>query len=133
MFAVWSYVIAKMRPDDKVGAQVDLNATLLACILGEKESVVEEVIQKLCAPDLKSRSKEEEGKRLVQVGTFSYRVVNGAAYMAIRNENERREYNRKKKQEERAAAKRPKKTNGESGRGDLVDGKNMENPSWRQA
>lgn len=128
MFAVWSYVIAKMRPDKEVGAQVDLNSTLLATILGEDKSVIEGVVQRLCSPDPNSRSKAEEGRRLVQVGTFSYRVVNGAAYMAIRNENERREYNRRKQQEGRA--KKKKSAPEVVSKGELTDGKNMDNPTW---
>jgi len=96
MFAVWPYVIAHMRPDSTVGAQVDLNPKLMAAILGEKEDEIKTTISQLCAPDPDSNSKEEEGRRLVQVGQFAYRVVNGSKYLSLRNEDERREYNRVK-------------------------------------
>lgn len=101
-FAVWCYVIANMRADDTVGAQVDLNPALIGFILGEKEEVVEWVIERLCAPDPKSTNKAEEGRRLIKLGQYSYRVVSGADYMSIRNEEDRREYFRVKKQEQRA-------------------------------
>lgn len=102
VFAVWGYVIANMRADKEVGAQVDLNPVYLGMVLGESPEVVVEVIEKLCGPDPRSTSKEEEGRRLIRMGEFSYRVVNGAKYMAIRNEEERREYNRLAKRRQRS-------------------------------
>lgn len=105
MFAVWGYVIANMRPDVAVGAQVEINPKLLAFTLGEDPLVVEGVIKKLCEPDLQSTSKAEEGRRLVKIGEFSYRVVNGAKYMAIKNEEERRDYFRAYKRKQRAKPK----------------------------
>ncbi len=116
MFAVWGYVIANMKPERIVtdagtgkkvsfGAQVELNSGLLAYILGEKQEVVERVIKQLCAPDPKSRTKEEEGRRLVQVGEYAYRVVNGEHYRKLRNAEERREYQRQKQAEYRAKKK----------------------------
>lgn len=116
MFAVWGYVIANMKPERIVtdagtgkkvsfGAQVELNSGLLAYILGEKQEVVERVIKQLCMPDPKSRTKEEEGRRLVQVGEYAYRVVNGEHYRKLRNAEERREYQRVKQAEYRAKKK----------------------------
>lgn len=105
LFAVWGYVIAKMKPDKEVGAQVDLNPQLLAFVLGETLSEVERVIEVLCSPDPKSRTPDEEGRRLIQIGQYTYRVVNGAKYMNIRNAEERREYFREAKRKERATAK----------------------------
>lgn len=102
VFAVWGYVIAKMKPDVEMGAQVDLNPQLLAFILGEKPDVIQKVIDKLCAPDTESRTPDEEGKRLVRVGQFTYRVVNGAKYMALRDEEDRRRSNRLAKRRQRA-------------------------------
>ncbi len=100
-FAVWGYVISHMEPDDVVGAQVDLNPKLLAPIIGEEERAIEEAIEKFCQPDPMSTSKDEEGRRLVRIGQFAYRVVTGRKYMEIRSREDRREYNRLKKQEER--------------------------------
>jgi hypothetical protein len=113
MFAVWGYVIAHMKPDAEVGAQVELNPKLLSAILGEDERVVQGVIDRLCEPDEISTSKAEEGRRLVRLGQFAYRVVNGAHYMAIRNEDERREYFRIHKRKERARLRKGKPLHGE--------------------
>lgn len=90
-FAVWGYVIATMKLDRAVGAQVELNPILLAAILGEDSGDIEKVIEKLCSPDPKSSTPTEEGRRLVRLGQFVYRVVNGEKYTRIRNEEERRE------------------------------------------
>lgn len=105
VFAVMGYVIANYRLDRTVGAQVTLNPHLLSAILGEKVSAVEGAINFLCSPDPKSTSKEEEGRRLVKIGEFEYRVVNGAKYTAVRNEDERREYQRQWMANKRAKSK----------------------------
>ena len=109
VFAVWGYVIAHMRADGKPGnhinAQVDINPQLLAFILGESEKEVGRAIAKLCAPDPKSRTPDEQGRRLVKMGQFTYRVVNGAKYMDIRTSEERREYFRIAKRKQRQTAR----------------------------
>lgn len=104
-FAVWGYVIANMEPDKTVGAQVDLNPTLLSAILGESELVIKSVIEMLCKPDERSRTKEHQGCRLIRLGEFTYQVVNGARYAAIRSNDERREYHRNYKRKVRALLK----------------------------
>lgn len=101
-FAVWGYVIAHMRKDDEVGAQVEINPKLLGFILGELEEDIVAVIEALCSPDPSSRTPDEGGRRLIRMGQYSYRVVNGAKYMDIRNAEERREYFRNAKRKERA-------------------------------
>jgi hypothetical protein len=98
VFAVWNYVVAKTRR-----GVIELNPKLLAFILGGKEDEIDEAIARLCAPDPKSRSKQEEGRRLIKEGEYQYRVVNWELYSGIRNEIERREYNRVKQAEYRAA------------------------------
>lgn len=105
VFAVWGYVIANARPDADVGTQVELNPKLLASILGEQVGAVQGAIEKLCAPDPDSRSKEEEGRRLVRLGQFDYRVVNGAKYRQIRDEEQRRQANREYQRKHRAKKK----------------------------
>lgn len=94
VFAVMGYVIAKQQPDKKVGSQVHLNSKLLAPILGETEGDVEKAIEYLCGPDDESTTKKAEGRRLIKIGQFSYQVVNGAKYLAIRDEETRRAQNR---------------------------------------
>ena len=97
VFAVMSYVICHMRADETVGAQVDLNVTLLSVMIGETEEVIQRAIDYLCSPDAQTTSPDEDGRRLVKVGAFAYRVVNGAKYMAIRNLEEQRESARLRK------------------------------------
>lgn len=112
-FAVWSYVIAKMREDATVGAQVDLNPVILATILGESQKDIEAVIRRLCAPDPGSRTKDEDGRRLIKVGTFSYQVVNGPKYLAIQNLEQKRAADRERKRKQRANVPRGRPLAGE--------------------
>lgn len=104
VFAVMGYIIAKTQPDKELGGLVRLNANLLAATLGDSVERIQSAIDYLCAPDPKSTTPGDEGRRLVQVGQFDYRVVNYAKYLAIRDEFHRREANR-----ERQAAHRAKK------------------------
>lgn len=97
VFAVWNWVIAKVR-----NGVIEINPKLLAFTLGGKEADVEGALKFLCAPDLESRSKLEGGRRLVREGQFQYRVVNWEFYQQIRNEEDRREYNRMKQAQYRA-------------------------------
>ncbi len=94
VFALMGYVIANHKPDKVVGGQVTLNPKLLSVVFGEDESRIQEAIDYLCSPDPKSRNKAEEGRRLVKIGEFEYKVVSAAIYRQIRNEEERRESNR---------------------------------------
>ena len=96
-FAVWGYVIAHA-----VKSQVELNPRLLATVIGCTTEEVDEAIALLCKPDPNSRSKAESGRRLVKEGQFAYRVVNHDQYVAIRDEEARRESNRLWKRESRA-------------------------------
>lgn len=110
VFAVWGYVIANFRPDKNLGGYVNLNPKMLAATLGEGVDDVQKAIDYLCAPDPNSRNKDRDGRRLVKIAEYDYQVVNGAAYRAIRNEWERREYNRLAQQRHRdkkRAAHRP--------------------------
>jgi hypothetical protein len=100
VFAVWAYVIAHT-----VDSQVELNPRYLAAVIGETPERIEEAIAYLCAPDPQSRSKLDDGRRLVREGQFAYRVPTHERYRSIRNEDERREYNRIKKAESRARSK----------------------------
>lgn len=93
-FAVWGYVISHMRPDKEIGAQVEINPKLLSVMLGEPEEAIERVVKHFCLPDPKSRTPDEQGRKLVQMGPFDFRVVNGKKYIEIRDEEERRKANR---------------------------------------
>lgn len=97
VFALWGYVIAHA-----VDGQVELNPRQLAPTLGISLEEVQEALNYLLAEDPESRSKEHGGCRLVRVGQFSYEVPTHKKYRSIRNEEERREYNREAKRKERA-------------------------------
>jgi hypothetical protein len=110
IYAVWGYVIANCIPDRKVGTQVELNPVLLAAILGEKVEAVEKAVEFLCSPDPRSRTKIQEGRRLVRLAEFDYKVVNGVKYREIRDEEARREQNRRAQEKWRG---KPKPLKGE--------------------
>jgi hypothetical protein len=100
VFAVWGYVLANTRR-----GLIELNPKLLAFILGGTEQEVAHAIHYLCQPDTKSRSKVEGGRRLIKESEYQYRVVNWDDYQKIRDENDRREYNKRKQSEYRARVK----------------------------
>jgi hypothetical protein len=106
-FALMSYAISKQSPPD---FNVEINSKLLSAILGESEEEVEKAIEYLCAPDPRSRSEKEDGRRLLRVGAFTYHVVNGEIYHGIRNYEERKAYNREKQAEYRAKKNLPQPT-----------------------
>jgi hypothetical protein len=100
VFAVWGYIIA-----NTVNSTVEINPQLLASILGSTPERVESALEFLCAPDPRSRNDEHEGRRLLKQGPFQYYVVSHQHYRDIRNEDERRAYNRRKQAESRARRK----------------------------
>lgn len=100
VFAVWSYVIAHT-----VDSQVEINPILVAAVLGCPAEDVKSAIAKLTAPDPQSRNKDHEGRRLLKEGEYAYRVVSHKIYREMRNEDDRRAYNREKKRESRARSK----------------------------
>ena len=93
-FAVMSYVIANQKPDRETGFQVELNVKDLANRIGESEEVISKAIDFLCAPDAKSRTEGEEGRRLIRLGTFEYQVVNGRHYDDLKRAEDQRAANR---------------------------------------
>jgi LysM repeat protein len=112
VFAVWTYSFAHMRPSRKDGeCYVELNPTLLAATFATDVPKVHEALAVLEAPDPSSRNTVEDGRRLVCLaerrhdGPMQYRVVNGATYRAMRDEEERRDYLREAKRKERAGRK----------------------------
>jgi hypothetical protein len=104
VFAVMGYIIAKQvpgAPPDNEKLFVELNPRLLAFIIGEPEEKIVEAIEFLCKADAGSRSKEEEGRRLVRVGQFAYWVVNGRKYRGMKDPERRREQWRESKRKAR--------------------------------
>ncbi len=76
VFAVWGWILAHK---DENGI-VEVNPELVAHQLGGCATDVSVALQYLCAPDPNSRSKEHEGRRIVQVSQFGYQVVNHDKY-----------------------------------------------------
>ncbi len=97
VFALWGYVIAMA-----VDGTVELNPAYLAAVLGATPEQVQSALDTLCAPDPRSRTPTADGARLIHESAFTYSVVNHGAYRAIRNEEERRAYNRNAKRKQRA-------------------------------
>lgn len=106
-FAVLDFVITCQKPSREYGSVVEINPVLLSAILGEKVEAVQGAIDFLLAPDPRSRTKKQDGRRLVRLGEYLYQVVNGAKYRAIRDEEERRTQNR----EAQATFREKKKSN----------------------
>lgn len=100
VFAVWGYVIA-----NTFDSTVELNPIMVAAILGTTPAKVTEAIEFLCRPDPASRNKDQDGRRLIHENAFQYHVVSHELYRAIRNEEDRRAYNREKQRESRARRK----------------------------
>ena len=98
VFAVWSYVIAHVKPP----GVVELNAALLGPVLGCPVGDVEKALEVLCAPDERSRTPDHEGRRLLREGQFLYRVPTWGHYHAMRNDDERRAYNREAQRKSRS-------------------------------
>jgi hypothetical protein len=96
-FAVMGFIIAHAQPVEDNGVltgYVEVNPSYLAKIFGEEEGDVQRAIDFLCRPDPKSRSPEEEGRRLVKIDGFTYRVVNFRKYREGRDVDRRRKQNR---------------------------------------
>jgi len=74
---------------DPINHTVDLNARLLAPMLGMTEESLEAAIGELCSPDPKSRTPDKEGRRLEKLSTFKFLVVTHEKYL-FANDRERR-------------------------------------------
>ncbi len=90
VFAVWSFVIAHVKPP---GA-VELNPKLLAACLGTDIGDIKRAITFLCEPDTDSRNQDHDGRRLIHLGGLQYQVVSYEKYRLMRSEEDRREYMR---------------------------------------
>jgi hypothetical protein len=100
VFAVWGYVISHTRY-----STVELHPKRLSDTLGGTVEQVQEAIEYLCKPDPHSRFKEHDGKKLIKEGEFQFFVPSWASYRKIKNDEDRREYNRKAQAEHRERQK----------------------------
>ena len=90
VFAVMAYVISHMQPDKTREEFVHLNPDALADAIGETPERMQKAIDYLCAPDPKTTTPNEDGRRLIKQAPYLYWVVNGKHYRLIMNEEERR-------------------------------------------
>ena len=111
VFAVWGFIIA-----NTVKGVVELNPILTATMLGMTVNEVNDAVEWLSQPDEHSRNDDRDGARLVRIGPFAHEVVSHAIYNKMKNEDDRRAYNREKKRESRARqAKNGAKPEGKRG------------------
>lgn len=91
VFALWPYCIAHVRPPR---GMVEVNPRLVASVIGTTPANIQSALDFLCAPDLESRSKLEDGKRLIREGQFLYRMVNFPEYRKKMSAAAKAEYQR---------------------------------------
>jgi len=123
VFALMGFIIARMqcrwigegRAKTVVEGTVRLNPQVLATIFGEPTEKIEEGIKVLTSPDPATNLPDEEGRRLVQIGPFDYRVVNAAHYQNKRDEAEQREKTKERVAQWRAAQKAEECSTGNNG------------------
>jgi len=95
-FAVFTYAIVNARPD--CGSVVSLNPLVLCGVLGESPEDIQEAIDELCQPDEKSRSTNEDGRRLLKIGnSMDYKVVNLEKYRFLDTADQRAYWRDKKR------------------------------------
>jgi hypothetical protein len=104
VYAVWSYVIAYLRPP----GLVELNPKLLAAVIGASVEEIKKALEVLTSPDPESQCKEHEGRRLIKEGEFLYRSPTFEHY---RNgiDSERRAANAERQKRWRDKQQQPKK------------------------
>jgi|HubBroStandDraft_4_1064222.scaffolds.fasta_scaffold46296_2 hypothetical protein len=106
VFTLMGYCVANAMPPEGV---VEINTRMLAPVFGCKPEEVEAALKYLSEPDPESRTPGSEGRRLIQVGAFTYRLVNFLQYRDGTDNEARKQYFRDKQREYR-------KTKGKKGR-----------------
>lgn len=91
VFSLMPYVISHMEPDKEGEEFVVLNPEILATTFGATEKEVQKAIEFLCAPDPKTDTEGNEGRRLMPRSRYLFWVVNGKFYRRIQDEEDRRE------------------------------------------
>jgi len=87
---------------------VDMTIEAVARRTNVPFEIVARAIGVLVAPDSRSRSPDYEGRRLLPLDErrgWGWKIVNYGVYREIRNEEDRKEYNREAKRRERAKKK----------------------------
>lgn len=109
VFAIWGFCIANAEAPGRV----ELMPDYLAQIIGCPEVDIVQAIEYLTSPDPRSRSSEEGGRRLIQIGRYMYQIVNWAYYSELNGDEDQRDYWRKSK----AAQRERRKTEAEGKKG----------------
>jgi hypothetical protein len=84
---------------------VDKTTKAISRITNVPLEIVENAIEKLSAPDIDSRTPDEDGRRIVLIDknrNWGWRIVNYDKYRKIRDEEARRISNRSYKRDQRA-------------------------------
>jgi hypothetical protein len=93
---------------DRMGI-LDMTPEAISRRTGIPFEIISEGIVWLEKPDPKSRSKKEEGRRIIPLSAdrdWGWRIVNHEEYRKLRSQEERREYDAERKRREREEAKR---------------------------
>ena len=87
---------------------VDMTLDAIARRTNAPKAIVEEAIRKLCKPDVNSRGKTDEGRRLIPLSdnrNWGWQIVNFEHYHKMQDEHARREYMRNYMRKRRSAEK----------------------------
>lgn len=106
VIALMAYCVANAKPPD---GELEINLDIVSFLIGEPEERMTEALAYLTAPDPRSRSKGDDGRRLVQVGEYRYRLVNWMEHREGRTVEEQRIYWRDKQMEYRKRRKEQKR------------------------
>ena len=103
IFAVWAWILTHADENGLLEINPDVVANELDNRNQNVPQQVREAVNYLMKPDPQSRSQDEDGRRLVHVEAFTYRVVNREKYINLgKNRSEYwREYKRKKRESQK--------------------------------
>lgn len=127
IFSVWPWLIANANAE----GEVECNPRFLGPVLGIDPKEVREALDYLQAPDEESRSKKDDGRRLIQTGEYEYQIVNYAQYRAIRDPDARKAYKREWMRQKRAK-ERGGPVDSKSPHVDSVDSVDRSGPKQKQ-
>lgn len=99
VIALMAYAVSHAKPPD---GEVEINPALAAYQIGDSVERIEQALAYLQAADPQSRSKGEEGRRLVRMGEYRYRLVNWLAHREGTDVEAQHRYWRKKQAEYRS-------------------------------
>jgi len=104
-FAVWAYIVAHTKPDHSV----EVNARILALLIGCEEEEVVAAIKSFCEPDHASRNKNHQGRKLIKEGEYLYFVTGHERFRNCKDNEGRKEYQRNYQKERRKRLREQKR------------------------